>query len=385
MTQTSTGFAGTVDDKQWARLIRFGGIPGVERVGDLPITPVAGARRITLGVNASDTTAARSGIFGDGILTDLTAAETVDIPTPSNGQWFLIVLNRKWASRSSAFLVRNGALTSASDAGRLVPNYPATLVSNPGTESDLPVAWVWASSASLTLTIVPLLMPSRAALPRSGDASVRAGLQTVFPTNGGTAALAKFGEVAGEWYNSAGNWTERYFGPRAAVAGSNVDVARPAGWYPIAGQLPSVDFAHDPSYTVDIANSSDETTLVGFDDTRRNYWGNGGQGEPSLGIGYAGNGAWSIGQPGRWRLSAVGRYTTGGGNGGRRGFGARSAAQGLVVFDRRSPSSVPWISIAADWVVPAGGDTLSLVASQDNGTTLPFQVMKAHLEYVGPN
>jgi hypothetical protein len=340
-----------------------------------------------LGVNPTDTSAAHSGIFGDGILTDLTAAEPLDIPTPSNGgQWFLVVLNRKWAARSSTFMVRNGALTSATDAGRLVPSYPGTLITNPGTESDLPVAWVWATTASLALTIVPLLTPSRAAAARAGDAAARAAvLGTVFPTNGNAAALAKFGEIAGEWYNPGGNWTERYYGPRDAVAGSAVDVARPGGWYPVHGQLPSIDFAHDADYDANVASSSDETTLVGFSATGRNYWGSGGQGEPNLGLGYAGNGLWNIGQPGRWRLTAVGSYRASGSNGGRRGFGARSAARGLIAFDRRSPSSVPWINIAADWVVPAGGDTLSLVASQDNGTTLTFHVFGAHLQYVGPN
>lgn len=386
MTQTSVGFAGTVDDKSFARLGRlFGTGPCLERIGDLPIAVVAGERTIVLGLNAADTNVPRSTIYADGVLTDLDAPERVSFPAPTNGQWFLVVLKRNWAELSTAFEVRNGALTAAA-APTTVPAYPASRLNDPGNVSDVPVAWVWANSATTTLTVVPLLAPSRAVAPRAGTAATRT---TVFanmvPINGGAGAFAKFGELAGEWFNSPGSWTDRYFGPRAAVAGSNVDVARPGGWYPVHGQMPSVDFAHDPSYTVDIANSADETTLVGFDNTRRNYWGNGGQGEPDLGLGYGGNGLWSIGQPGRWRLSATGRFASGGGNGGRRGFGARSAARGLIVFDRRGPSSVPWISIATDWVVPAGGDTLSLVASQDNGTTLPFQVMKAHLEYVGPN
>lgn len=248
MTQTSIGFNGTVNDKMWARLARVGSTPCIERIGDLPITRVSGTRGIRIGLNPGDSAGnARSAIGGDGIVTSLDAAEVVTIPTPGqNGQWFLVVMNRVWANTPvTQFLVRNGPTTAATFGFAPPAAYPATFRSDPGTNSDVPVAWVWANTASTDVMIFPLLTVPEAVYPRQGSAVLRDALMaSLTPVAPDPFAGWGLQAVAPLWLNTDNDVLQQYIG--AYNSASNVNGTQGStGWYPVSMQANPVRYTSE--------------------------------------------------------------------------------------------------------------------------------------------
>jgi hypothetical protein len=254
MTMTSLGFNGSVNDIGWSRLGRLlGNPPCTERVGDLPIVQVTGQRQIKLGTNVRDTGAVkRSAIWGDGILTSLDADEYFTLPTPTNtGNWYLVVLTRSWGNSTVVWNARTGPSTPAGAAGYEVPDtYPATTLAAPGTQSDVPVCWVWQTTQSTDLVIVPILAPGRH-LGRSGTTAERnAMFAQLLPTVGSAfftnavQAQLQVPKSAGEWFNTETLCVERYNpGMLRYAGGGEVTIGQgdiAAGWYPVAGMLPAV-------------------------------------------------------------------------------------------------------------------------------------------------
>lgn len=224
MAQTSFGWKGTVSEVQWAQLGSvMGQGPCVLKVGDARVTQVAGTRAVTV---------AAGSVFGDGVLTTLSSAEQVALPAPTNGQWFLLVLNRVWSTKATILMLRNGPTTATATSGLVPSNYPASTATSPGGSSDVPVAWLWGNSTGTAVTIVPLLRAPVTVQPRSGPPADRDAL------HGAPTALAAQVALQGQrWFNTATGRTEHYYG--AYDQTSNPQGSQlAAGWYPTEGRLP---------------------------------------------------------------------------------------------------------------------------------------------------
>lgn len=188
MAQTSIGFNGSINAAAWAANapLLLDGADAIGAPGECVLSQVAGQRQVSMSSGR---------IGGDGVVTVFSSAEVMTVPTPTNGQWFLLVLNRVWSTGSTSLLWRNGPTTGASAYTLPPETYPASMKSNPGTDADVPVAWAWASSSTTVVNIFPILLPTRASYPRAGSASVRSTvLSPYFPTVAGGAAV-----YAGWW------------------------------------------------------------------------------------------------------------------------------------------------------------------------------------------
>lgn len=143
MAQTSVGFAGTVNDAEWAVLSSFlGNQACVSSQASLAVTPVGGARSVSVAAGVA---------YGDGVQTTLSASETVALTTPTNGQWYLVVLRRVWATKVSSLVAIAHTTTTTTVPTSAPTTYPAGMLAQPGIQSDQPLAWAWCNSANTTV------------------------------------------------------------------------------------------------------------------------------------------------------------------------------------------------------------------------------------------
>lgn len=148
MAQTSVGFAGTVNDAEWAVLSSFlGNQACVSSQASLAVTPVSGARSVSVAAGVG---------YGDGVQTTLSAPETVALATPTNGQWYLIVLRRVWTTKATSLVAIPHSTTSTALPTSAPTSYPAAMLVAPGTQADQPLAWAWCNSANTTVVVSDL-------------------------------------------------------------------------------------------------------------------------------------------------------------------------------------------------------------------------------------
>ena len=147
MAWTSVGFDGTITEIQWAGLSSLLGNGYVAAGnGDCKVTAVGGARSVSV---------AAGSLYGDGVQSTNSGAETVALTTPVNGQWYLIVLRRTWASNTAALVAVAGATTSTTIPSSAPSTYP-TINSNVGVLTDQPIAWAWCNSATTDVVVSDL-------------------------------------------------------------------------------------------------------------------------------------------------------------------------------------------------------------------------------------
>jgi hypothetical protein len=223
MAQSSFGWRGTVTEVQWSQLAALMGQGnGLATPSDCRVTQVAGTRAVSV---------AAGSIFGDGVLTALSSAETVALPTPTNGQWFLLVLNRVWATKATSLLLRNGPTTATATSGNVPTTYPASKTSGVGSNSDVPIAWLWGNSTATAVTVVPIITAPPSVQPRTGTAAQRDALY------GAPSSSAAQNSLQGaRWHNTDLGWTEVYTGAYDATTNPS-GTAGSAGWYPVPGAL----------------------------------------------------------------------------------------------------------------------------------------------------
>lgn len=142
MAIVSAGYAGTVNDAQWALMSRFFGQDfGVLNLTEMNCTQQSGAKTF----NISSGT-----LYGRGIMDASDASVNIAPSVPvSGGQWFLIVARRIWATRVTSFMAVAGPTTSATPPTSKPVNYP-TLQRNPGVQDDQPLWWVWVNASNTT-------------------------------------------------------------------------------------------------------------------------------------------------------------------------------------------------------------------------------------------
>lgn len=135
MAITSVGYAGTVSDEQWAKMVARVGSAfySVDDFASFKVSAAAGTRTIQV---------ATGGISGKGIYDLSSAAVTRSLGSvPSGVRWDLVVLRRTWATKLSDIVVIPGGSTKA------LPDRSIT----PGTVDDQPLALVRVAAGSTNI------------------------------------------------------------------------------------------------------------------------------------------------------------------------------------------------------------------------------------------
>lgn len=145
MAISSAGYAGTVNDVQWAAMSRyFGRGYSVRNAAALACTQVGTTKTFSL---------AAGEFYGSGVTDTSDSAVTVAPTVPaSGGQWSLIVARRVWATKLTTLVALAAATTTTSMPTAAPTAYPA-MNTTPGVSDDQPLWWVWVNAGS-TVTLM---------------------------------------------------------------------------------------------------------------------------------------------------------------------------------------------------------------------------------------
>lgn len=150
MAMTNAGFDGTVNEAQYAAMWAVGGKDGVDS---------AAAWAVTAGTGRQVSVAAQSGwAFAKGVASRESVALTLNLSTPTNGQFFLIARHVDWTSNAVTLVALAGPTTTTTTP----TNQPYDLSGvsgravTPGSVYDQPLAWAWVNSVNTTVTIFDL-------------------------------------------------------------------------------------------------------------------------------------------------------------------------------------------------------------------------------------
>ena len=209
MAWTSVGFDGTITEIQWAGLAGLLG-NGYVAAGnsDCLVTAVPGARSVSV---------AAGSLYGDGVLSTNSGAETVALTTPVNGQWYVIALRRTWATNTAALVAIAGATTTTTTPTAPPTSFP-TLNTNVGVLTDQPIAWAWCNSANTTVVVYDIRLKAVKSMPPVVASAAERDAKFMSPTQGLQV-----------WRNDYGT-VETYY--ELYNASTNPGGATPAGWYP---------------------------------------------------------------------------------------------------------------------------------------------------------
>lgn len=124
----------------------------VESAAALAVTqPSSSVRTVSVAAGNCDA-------FGIRVTNDAALAQSITAPG-SGGAWYLITVRFNWSAKTATLQALAGPTTGATTAPTGTPaTLPATIQTAPGTQFDLPLAWVWASSATSTLTLFDVRM-----------------------------------------------------------------------------------------------------------------------------------------------------------------------------------------------------------------------------------
>jgi len=208
MAWTSVGFDGTITEIQWAGLAGLLGNGYVAAGnGDCLVTAVGGARQVSI---------AAGSLYGDGVLSTNSGAETVALTTPTNGQWYVIALRRTWATNTAALVAIAGATTTTTTPTAPPTSFP-TLNTNVGVLTDQPIAWAWCNSANTTVVVYDIRLKAVKSLPPVVANGTERDAKFMTPTQGLQVWRDDLGAV------------ETYFG--LYNASTNPGGRDAAGWY----------------------------------------------------------------------------------------------------------------------------------------------------------
>ncbi|WP_104128241.1 hypothetical protein [Cryobacterium sp. Y57] len=134
MAITGSGFDGTMNEAQFAKLMQLAAVRyAVGSTADFAATQVSGVRSVS--ISAGDA-------YAPGVLTTSTAAEVIAFSAPAAGQWHLIVLRRTWATNVCELVAITGATTTSATPTAPPTAYP-TINTTPGVVDDQPLWWAW--------------------------------------------------------------------------------------------------------------------------------------------------------------------------------------------------------------------------------------------------
>lgn len=175
MAWSNVGFDGTINEAEWSKLSSLLGNGYVAAGnGDCLVTAVPGARSVSVAAGA---------LYGDGVLSTNSAAETVALTTPVNGQWYAVCLRRTWATNTSALVAIAGATTTTTTPTAPPTAFP-TLNTNTGVLTDQPIAWAWCNSANTTVVVYDIRLKAVKSLPPVVANATERAAKFMTPTQG---------------------------------------------------------------------------------------------------------------------------------------------------------------------------------------------------------
>jgi hypothetical protein len=191
MAWTSWGFDGTINEAQWSQMAGLLGNGYVAAGnGDCLVTAVGGARSVSVAAGT---------LYGDGVVSVNSGAETVAMTTPVNGQWYVIALRRTWATNTAALVAIAGATTSTTTPTVAPTSFP-TLNTSPGTLTDQPIAWAWCNSANTTVVVFDIRLKAVKSMPPVVATAAERDAKFMAPTQGLQVWRNDLG-VAETWYD----------------------------------------------------------------------------------------------------------------------------------------------------------------------------------------
>ena len=150
MAITGSGFDGTMNEAQFAKLMHLAGARyAVGSTADFAATQVSGVRSIS--ISAGDA-------YAPGVLVTSTAAEVMAFSAPTAGQSHLIVLRRTWSTNVCELVAIPGATTSTTTPTAPPTSYP-TINSTPGVIDDQPLYWAWVNATTTAVTLFDVRNP----------------------------------------------------------------------------------------------------------------------------------------------------------------------------------------------------------------------------------
>lgn len=189
MAWTSIGFDGTINEAQWSQMSTLMGSSGGGYLaagnGDCLATAVVGSRAVSV---------AAGSLYGDGIVSTNSGAETVAMTTPVNGQWYVIALRRTWATNTAALVAIAGATTSTTTPTAPPTSFP-TLNTDQGVLTDQPIAWAWCNSANTTVVVYDIRLKGIKSTPPVVANAIERDAKFPSPTQGLTVFQNDIGET----------------------------------------------------------------------------------------------------------------------------------------------------------------------------------------------
>lgn len=214
MAVINSGFKGKLNEATFARIFDLTGIDATGPGNEYAVTQGTG-RQVSIAAGRA---------FARGILSESDAPQLVNLSTPTNGQWMLIVRRIDWVARSSS-IVAVPAATTSTTTPTAVPTVLPTINTNPGVLYDHVLAWVWVNSANTTLLVVDV---RRVALStaRRGTAAQRT---AAIPTPSSVAGRRWLQDENVSWFNTETGRVEHFFAEYDAAL--NPAGVNPAGWH----------------------------------------------------------------------------------------------------------------------------------------------------------
>lgn len=246
MALTHKGFPGTVTDVDFARIHSMGPGDATGSTGDWAVSAGTG-RQVNIAAGYA---------FAKGILSHSTAVETLTIPTPTDGRWYLIARRINWSAKTVTLAAIAHATTTTA-----IPTAPPTTVApglngTPGVAYDHSLAWAWVRSTDTTVVVFDLRRPPVSERGARGDRSVwymtdLAALRAHPPTSLMVGDLAEVQE-GGALFSWTGTvWEQISVAKFASVAARDTAYAKAAGAYRVAGAQSAITTgpaAHLPQY-----------------------------------------------------------------------------------------------------------------------------------------
>lgn len=151
MVMTTSGFDGSMDEAQFAKLMSLAGVRySVEGATDFLVTEVPSTRSVSV---------AGGSAYGSGVLASSNAAITAALPTPTLGAWHLIVLHRDWAANTVTVKTIPGVTTTLTTPTVPPTTFPA-FDNVPGVLDDQKLAWAWVNTNSTAVLLFDLRDPT---------------------------------------------------------------------------------------------------------------------------------------------------------------------------------------------------------------------------------
>lgn len=229
MTITTVGWAGTVNEAQFAELMALAPGDSVRALSEWQVSQGVG-RQVSVSAGKA---------FAKGLLSTSTAAELVTLPTPTNGQWFAIVRRLNWVGKTTAVVEVPHSTTTTAIPTAPPATFPA-LNTTPGVSYDHVLAWAWVRASDTTMVLFDLRRLPASETGARGDRA-----QYYASDLNAMAAIADRGILSGDlclveemsclFRRTASGWVQETTARFASTVARNNAYAKAGGTYLVTG------------------------------------------------------------------------------------------------------------------------------------------------------